>query len=86
MVLSFLLPAYLQERNAALLADGFEDKVISWPFAVAVVYTISTFGSIIGGWLPKKLINAGMDANKARKTSMFLFALIPISVLAMPIS
>ena len=55
--------------------------VISWPFAVALIYTISTFGSIFGGWLPKKFINGGMDANKARKLSMFIFALFPLTVL-----
>jgi ACS family hexuronate transporter-like MFS transporter len=55
--------------------------VISWPFAVALVYTVSTVGSIFGGWLPKKFINNGMDANKARKLAMFIFALLPLSVL-----
>jgi MFS transporter, ACS family, hexuronate transporter len=55
--------------------------VISWPFAVAVVYCISTIGSISGGWLPKWLINGGMDANKARKTAMFIIALFPLTVL-----
>jgi ACS family hexuronate transporter-like MFS transporter len=55
--------------------------VISWPFAVALVYTISTVGSIFGGWLPKKFINGGMDANKARKLAMFIFALFPLTVL-----
>jgi ACS family hexuronate transporter-like MFS transporter len=55
--------------------------VISWPFAVAVVYCISTVGSIFGGWLPKKFINSGMDANKARKLAMFIFALFPLTVL-----
>jgi len=55
--------------------------VISWPFAVALVYTISTAGSIFGGWLPKKFINGGMDANKARKLAMFIFALFPLTVL-----
>ena len=55
--------------------------VISWQIAVAVVYCISTVGSISGGWLPKKLINGGMDANKARKTAMFVIALFPLTVL-----
>lgn len=55
--------------------------VISWPFAVAIVYCISTVGSIFGGWLPKQFINSGMDANKARKSAMFIFALIPLAVL-----
>ena len=55
---------------------------ISWPFAVAIVYTIATFGSIGGGWLPKKFITGGMDPSKARKLAMFIFALFPLSVLA----
>jgi MFS transporter, ACS family, hexuronate transporter len=55
--------------------------VISWPLAVAIIYCVSTVGSISGGWLPKKLINSGMDANKARKTAMFLIALFPLTVL-----
>ena len=55
--------------------------IISWQFAVAVVYCISTVGSISGGWLPKKLINGGMDANRARKLAMFIIALFPLTVL-----
>lgn len=55
--------------------------VISWPFAVALIYCVSTVGSVFGGWLPKKFINSGMDANRARKTAMFLFALVPLTVL-----
>ena len=63
---------------------GKEDDIpgiISWPLAVAVVYTVSTFGSIFGGWLPKKFMHDGMDANKARKLAMFIFALFPLTVL-----
>ena len=55
--------------------------LIIWPVAVAVVYTISTFGSVFGGYLPKLLIERGMDVSKARKTSMFAYALIPLTVL-----
>lgn len=89
----FWLPAFLAGENArkvsAYLAahpDFTGDKatipgVISWPFAVAVVYTVATGGSIFGGWLPKRFINGGMDANKARKLAMFIFALLPLTVL-----
>ncbi|HEX5167977.1 MAG TPA: MFS transporter [Cyclobacteriaceae bacterium] len=77
----FWLPAFLEGENARHLAAGQGDKVIEWPFAVAVVYTVSTIGSILGGWLPKRLINGGMDANRARKTAMFIYALFPLSVL-----
>lgn len=89
----FWLPAFLSGENARKIAafkaanpafTGSESDipgVISWPFAVAVVYCVSTVGSIFGGWLPKKFINNGMDANKARKTAMFIFALFPLTVL-----
>jgi ACS family hexuronate transporter-like MFS transporter len=66
----FWLPAFLNEKGG-----------ISWPLAVAVVYTISTVGSIFGGWLPKHFAQRGMDLNRARKLSMFLFALGPLAVL-----
>lgn len=89
----FWLPAFLGGENArkteAFIAanPGYAGAasdipgVISWPFAVAVIYTVSTAGSIFGGWLPKKFINGGMDANKARKLAMFIFALFPLTVL-----
>jgi ACS family hexuronate transporter-like MFS transporter len=90
----FWLPKYLEGENARKVAAFMETHVdyvgtkadipgvISWPFAVAVVYTISGVGSIFGGWLPKYLINGGMNANRARKLSMFIYALFPLAVLA----
>ncbi|MGC4071377.1 MAG: MFS transporter [Nibricoccus sp.] len=89
----FWLPAFLTGENARKIEafkaanPGFTGDtatipgVISWTLAVAVVYTIATGGSIFGGWLPKKFINGGMDANKARKLAMFIFALFPLTVL-----
>lgn len=89
----FWLPAYLLEENARKVIEfraaneGYAGMdadipgIISWPFAIAVIYTVSTFGSIFGGWLPKKFIESGMDANRARKLAMFIFALFPLSVL-----
>lgn len=89
----FWLPSFLAGENARKMKEfmaanpsytGSEADipgVISWPFAVAIVYCVSTVGSVFGGWLPKKFINAGMDANKARKLAMFLFALFPLTVL-----
>jgi len=89
----FWLPAFLAGENARKVdaymaanpdyageASGIPG-IINWPLAVAIVYTVSTVGSIFGGWLPKKFINSGMDANKARKTAMFIFALLPLTVL-----
>ena len=90
----FWLPAFLNGENTRKIADykllnpsfsGLGSEVpglISWTLAVAVVYTISTFGSVYGGWLPKRLINNGMAAFKARKLSMFIYALFPLTVLS----
>jgi ACS family hexuronate transporter-like MFS transporter len=87
----FWLPAFLADENArkttAYLAShpGFVGEVpgvISWPFAVALVYTVATVGSILGGWLPKRLMGGGMAPFAARKTAMFMVALVPLSVLA----
>jgi MFS transporter, ACS family, hexuronate transporter len=89
----FWLPAFLNGENtrkieAFMTANpgyGGEPSgipgIISWPLAVAVVYTISTFGSVYGGWIPKKLMNSGMKTYVARKLSMFIYALFPLSVL-----
>jgi len=89
----FWLPAFLAGENARKVTayvsahpDYAGDKsdipgVISWPLAVAVVYTLSTAGSIFGGWLPKQFISGGMDASTARKRAMFIFALFPLTVL-----
>ena len=89
----FWLPAFLEGENARKVKEYMAANpdfageaasvpgVISWPFAVAVVYTVSTFGSILGGWLPKRFIDGGMDPNKARKLAMFIYALFPLTVL-----
>jgi ACS family hexuronate transporter-like MFS transporter len=89
----FWLPSFLNGENTRKIeafktanpgfagADSTIPGVISWPMAVTLIYSISTLGSIFGGWLPKKFINGGMDANRARKLAMFIFALFPLSVL-----
>lgn len=89
----FWLPAFLSGENARKIASFLNENVgfagdqseipgvISWPLAVAVVYTVSTFGSVFGGWIPKRLIDRGMVTFRARKLSMFVYALFPLSVL-----
>jgi ACS family hexuronate transporter-like MFS transporter len=69
----FWLPAFLKEQY------GLTGTQVSIP--IALVYTMTTFGSIFGGWLPKYFIEKGMDANRARKQSMFIYALFPLTVL-----
>jgi ACS family hexuronate transporter-like MFS transporter len=63
----FWLPDFLESQY------GLKGTAISLP--VAAVYTLSTFGSIFGGYLPKLLIEKGWAVFKARKTSMFFYAI-----------
>lgn len=69
----FWLPAYL---NAQYGLTGTE---IMLP--LAVLYSMTMFGSIGGGWFPAYFINKGMDPYKARMTAMLIIALFPLIVL-----
>ena len=42
---------------------------------IALVYTLSSIGSIYGGWLPMRLINRNWPVFKARRTAMLMYAL-----------
>jgi ACS family hexuronate transporter-like MFS transporter len=68
----FWLPDFLQSEYKLTLTE------IAIP--VAVVYLISTIGSVGGGYLPMFFINRNMPAFKARKTSMFIFAMCVMPV------
>ena len=89
----FWLPSFLEGQNSEKVkaymamhpdyvgAQSDIPGVISWTFAVAIVYTVATVGSIMGGWLPRFFVERGMDPSKARKVSMFIIALFPLGVL-----
>ena len=68
----FWLPAFLKAQY------GIDGTAIALP--VALIYTMSTFGSVFGGWLPYHLINKGWAVFNARKTSMFIYALFAVPV------
>lgn len=69
----FWLPSFLKAEY------GLEGMDISLP--LIVVYTFSSIGSILGGWLPKFLINRGLDPKKARSRSMLVYAVLPLAVI-----
>jgi ACS family hexuronate transporter-like MFS transporter len=70
----FWLPAFLKEEY------GLKGMQVSMP--IALVYLMTTVGSIFGGWLPKYFMEKGMDASKARKKAMLIYALFPLLVLS----
>lgn len=68
----FWLPDFLQSEYKLTLME--------MTIPVAVVYLISTIGSVGGGYLPMAFINKNWPAFKARKTSMFIFAMFVFPV------
>ncbi len=68
----FWLPAFLKAQY------GLEKTAVALP--VAAVYTLSSIGSIFGGWLPLYFIRKGWPVFRSRKTSMLIyaFAVIPV--------
>lgn len=69
----FWLPDFLKKQYNLTNTD------IAVP--VAIVYTIAAFGSIFGGWMPGNLIKNNWPVFKARKTSMFIYALFVLPVM-----
>ncbi len=68
----FWLPAFLKAEYK------IEGTASALP--VALVYTIASFGSIIGGWLPLYLIKKGWEVFRARRTSMLIYAFCVVPV------
>lgn len=68
----FWLPDFLQSEY------GLQGTEIAFP--VALVYLLSTVGSIGGGWLPLRLIRHQWPVFKARKTSMLLYGLLVLPI------
>ena len=68
----FWLPAFLKAQY-----DIVGTAVV---LPIALVYTLSTIGSVAGGWLPLNLIKKGMPVYKARKMSMLIYAFCVIPV------
>ncbi len=68
----FWLPAFLKAEY------GLDGTGVAMP--VTLVYTMAMVGSIVGGYLPLYFIRKGWTVFKARKTSMFIYAVCVIPV------
>jgi MFS transporter, ACS family, hexuronate transporter len=69
---NFWLPDFLQSQYHLTLGQ------IAVP--VALVFCISTIGSVYGGYLPMTLINKNWPVFRARKTSMLFYAIAVLPV------
>jgi ACS family hexuronate transporter-like MFS transporter len=72
----FWLPRYLQSTFGLSLSQN--------RLPLVIVYSISTVGSIGGGWISSALLRAGKNANLSRKTAMLICALCVVPVFAAP--
>jgi MFS transporter, ACS family, hexuronate transporter len=70
----FWLPAYLKDQYGMTGID------IMLP--LAVLYSMTMFGSINGGWFPMYFINKGYQPYDGRMKAMLMIASIPLVVLA----
>lgn len=59
---------------------GLPQGTIGLP--VALVYVFAAFGALTGGWLPTRLMAMGWSVNRARKTTLMIYAvlILPVSL------
>jgi ACS family hexuronate transporter-like MFS transporter len=69
----YWLPKYLNKEY------GLTITALGLP--LIVIYTMTSIGSVGGGWLSSSLIKKGWSINKARKTTMLICALAVISII-----
>jgi MFS transporter, ACS family, hexuronate transporter len=70
----FWIPGWLSEVRGAGL------NIKSFGLPLVVIYTSTTVGSILGGWLSSFMIKKGVSPFNARKYTMLIFALLVIPI------
>ena len=71
----FWIPGWL----ATVRGTGLDVKSFGLP--LAFIYTMTTVGSIGGGWVSGYMIRKGMSPFKARKITMLIFALLVVPII-----
>lgn len=69
----FWLPSYFSSTYALDLKKPSPELII--------IYTATTVGSILGGYFSSLLIMRGWTVMKARKTALFIFAVLELSIM-----
>jgi len=71
----FWIPGWLSTVRGAGLS------VSSFGLPLAFIYTMTTIGSIGGGWFSGFMINKGMSPYKARQFTMLIYALLVVPII-----
>ena len=69
----FWLPSYF--------SSAFELDLKKPSLELMIIYAATTFGSIAGGYFSSLLIKRGWPTLKARKTALFIFAILELSII-----
>jgi MFS transporter, ACS family, hexuronate transporter len=72
----YWLPKFLNKR--------FEVNLLSLGPPLVVIYTVTSFGSVGGGWLSSRLLRLRWSVNASRKTAMLVCALCVLPVMVAP--
>ncbi|MGH7992089.1 MAG: MFS transporter [Limisphaerales bacterium] len=73
----FWLPIYLKDKYQVDIKD-----LVHFALPLMIIYSMTTIGSIGGGWISSRLIKNGWSVNRARKTAMLGFAMVIPLVIA----
>lgn len=69
----FWLPSYF--------SSAYELDLKRPSLELIIIYTATTIGSILGGYISSALIKKGWPVMKARKSALFIFAVLELSIL-----
>ena len=69
----YWLPKFLNKR--------FDVDLLSLGLPLVVIYSVTTFGSVAGGWLSSRMIRLGWSVNVSRKIAMFVCAVCVLPVM-----
>ena len=67
----------------AMLKKNYGLDLSSFGLPIIVIYLMSDFGSVAGGWLSSRLLQAGFSVNISRKLTLLIFALLALPVLGL---
>jgi ACS family hexuronate transporter-like MFS transporter len=72
----FWLPIYLNDKYHVDIRD-----IAHFALPLIIIYSMTTIGSIGGGWLSSKLIKKGWTVNRSRKSAMLIFAILVVPII-----
>ncbi len=73
----FWLPSYLKDKYHVDIKD-----IANFALPLILIYSMTTIGSVGGGWLSSSFLKKGWSVNKSRKTTMLICALLVVPIVS----